>query len=42
MFLQILAVQQESADWLSDAIRSIFWWLTKGVLFLLDGMFAVI
>lgn len=42
MFLQILSVQHESAGWVMDAIRSVFWMLAKGVLILLDGMFAVI
>ena len=42
MFLQILAVQQESASWISDAIRWVFWLLAKGVLILLDGMFLII
>ena len=40
--LQVLVVQQESASWLMDAVRSIFWFLAKGVLLLLDGMFLII
>ncbi|UKI26466.1 MAG: hypothetical protein L6V91_06670 [Bacilli bacterium] len=27
--LQVLVVQQESASWLMDAVRSIFWFLAK-------------
>lgn len=42
MFFQILEVQHESAGWLTDAIRSVFWFLAKGVLILLDGMFEII
>lgn len=42
MFLQILAVQHESASWISDAIRWVFWFLAKGILILLDGMFLII
>ena len=38
MFFQILEVQHESAGWLTDAIRSVFWFLAKGVLILLYGM----
>ena len=40
--IQILAVQHEAAGWISDAIRSIFWLLAKGVLILLDGMWLII
>ena len=40
--LQVLVIQQESASWLMDAVRSIFWFLAKGVLLLLDGMFLII
>ena len=40
--LQILAVQHQSASWIMDAIRSVFWTLAQGVLLLLDGMFLII
>ena len=42
MLLQVLAVQHESASWITDAIRWVFWFLAKGVLVLLDGMFLII
>lgn len=42
MILQTLVVQHESASWLSDAIRWVFWFLAKGTLTLLDGMFLII
>lgn len=42
MLLQILTVQHEAASWVSDAIRWVFWFLAKGVLILLDGMFLII
>lgn len=42
MFLQVLTVTHESAGWISDAIRWVFWLLAKGVLILLDGMFLII
>ena len=42
MLLQILTVQQESASWIMDAIRWVFWFLAKGALILLDGMFLII
>lgn len=42
MILQTLVVQHESASWLSDAIRWVFWFLAKGILTLLDGMFLII
>ena len=42
MLLQILEVQHESAGWLTDAVRSVFWFVAKGVLILLDGMFEII
>lgn len=42
MLLQVLAVKHESASWIMDAIRSVFWILAKGVLILLDGMFLII
>ena len=35
-------VQHESAGWISDAIRWVFWFLAKGVLVLLDGIFLII
>lgn len=40
--IQVLAVQLESASWIKDAIRSVFWFLAKGVLVLLDGIFLII
>lgn len=42
MLLQILEVQHESASWILDAIRWVFWFLAKGALILLDGMFLII
>lgn len=42
MLLQILEVQHESASWILDAIRWVFWLLAKGALILLDGMFLII
>lgn len=42
MMLQLLTVQHESAGWITDAIRWVFWILAKGVLILLDGMFLII
>lgn len=42
MLMQILAVQHDSANWLMDAIRSVFWFLAKSSLVLLDGMFLII
>lgn len=42
MLVQILEVQHESASWILDAVRSVFWFLAKGVLILLDGMFLII
>lgn len=42
MMLQLLTVQHESAGWITDAIRWVFWMLAKGVLILLDGMFLII
>lgn len=42
MVLQVLTVTHESASWISDAIRWVFWFLAKGVLILLDGMFLII
>ncbi len=42
MFLQLLSVQQDSAGWISDAVRWVFWFLARGVLILLDGMFNII
>ena len=40
--VQVLAVQLESASWIKDAIRSVFWFLAKGALTLLDGIFLII
>lgn len=40
--LQLLTVQHESANWITDAIRWVFWFLAKGALLLLDGMFLII
>ena len=42
MLLQFLEIQHESASWIWDAIRSILWFLAKGILILLDGIFLVI
>lgn len=43
MMLQLLAtVQHESASWITDAIRWVFWIIAKGALILLDGMFLII
>lgn len=42
MFLQILTVQHDSASWIMDAIRWVFWFLAKGALILLDGIFLII
>lgn len=42
MLFQTLAIQHETASWIWDAIRSILWFLAKGVLILLDGMFFII
>ena len=42
MLLQVLEVQHDSASWIMDAIRWVFWFLAKGVLILLDGMFEII
>lgn len=42
MLLQVLTVQHESASWILDAVRWVFWFLAKGVLILLDGMFLII
>ena len=42
MFLQILTVQHDSARWIMDAIRWVFWFLAKGALILLDGIFLII
>lgn len=42
MFLQLLSVQQESANAVMSALRSVFWFLAKGTLVLLDGMFFII
>ncbi len=42
MLLQVLNIQQEKSSWLSDAIRWVFWFIAKGVLILLDGLFEVI
>ncbi len=40
--LQVLAVQHDSASWIMDAVRWVFWFLAKGVLILLDGIFLII
>lgn len=40
--VQVLAVQLESASWIKDAVRSVFWFLAKGALTLLDGIFLII
>ena len=42
MMLQLLTVQHESASWITDAIRIVFWYLAKGILILLDGIFLII
>lgn len=42
MFLQLLTVQHESASAVMNALRSVFWFLAKGTLILLDGMFSII
>lgn len=42
MFLQILTVQHDSASWIMDAIRWVFWFLAKVPLILLDGIFVTI
>lgn len=40
--IQTMAIELESASWIKDAIRSVFWLLAKGILFLLDGIFLII
>ena len=42
MLVQVLTVTHESAGWFSDALRSVFWFLAKGALLLLDGLFLII
>jgi len=42
MLFQTLAIQHDSASWIWDAIRSILWFIAKGILILLDGMFFII
>lgn len=42
MLFQTLAIQHDSASWIMDAIRSILWFIAKGILILLDGMFFII
>lgn len=42
MFIQILQIQHDSASWVMDAIRWVFWFIAKGPLILLDGIFVTI
>jgi len=42
MFFQLLTVEHESANMVMSALRSVLWFLAKGTLILLDGMFVVI
>lgn len=42
MLIQILQIQHDSASWILDGIRWVFWFLAKVPLILLDGIFVTI